>query len=203
VGNIAKILAKTTAAIAAGLTVAALTEAVRECMKSPVLQLLRGVIPFLHPCETLPMYSPGVDLPRFGGSAAQHRLDAIAARPTWGVQRYASPAERDLRVPGERWYRNQPGCTAADKTTAQAKYPGVPLNCDEYPNWAMSDGGKGASITFLPFDVNQLEGVRLGTFYGACPKVSDAAVPVNGRDPFLVVPRPFANAGPTLWTCGS
>ena len=104
---------------------------------------------------------------------------------------------RDARGVARNWYLGQPGCTAGDKVAAEARY-GVPVACDEFPNWSMEAGGRPgvASLKYIPFADNSLEGVRLGQFFASCPEVSGA-----DRLPFLVVPIPALPA--TLFHCGS
>jgi hypothetical protein len=190
--RIAAILARTAAAVAAGITAAALEETIRNCIEGPALKVVRRLFAFLHPCEVLPTYAPGGDVK----TAAEHRVAAIAAVPERVLQRYATPAERAARPFGRAWYLGQPGCTGADRTAAEVRF-GVPVSCDEFPNWAMQDAGPGkASLRYIPSADNAGEGARLGTFFLACSDVTREA----RRVPFLLVPVPAAPA--TVFHCG-
>jgi hypothetical protein len=194
--QIAEALAKTAALVAAGITAEELTKTIAKCIEGPALRVIQAVVktvaPFLHPCEALPIYSPGKDV----GTATDHRVRALGANPTFVLESWASQADRDARPFGRRWYIGQPGCTAADQAAAQAKY-GVPVACDEFPNWSMERAGPGASIEYIPASDNSAEGNRLFAFFSACPRVT-AAVRAD-RSSFLVVPDP---AAATLFTCG-
>jgi Ca2+-binding RTX toxin-like protein len=190
--RIAGILAKTAAAVAAGITAAALEETIRNCIEGPALNVVRQLLPFLHPCEVVPTYAPGGDV----RTASEHRVAAIAAVPTRVLQRYATPAERAARAFGRAWYLGQPGCTVGDRAAAEGRF-GVPVSCDEFPNWAMQDAGPGkASLRYIPSADNAGEGARLGTFFLACSAVTREV----RRVPFLVVPVPVAPA--TVFHCG-
>jgi hypothetical protein len=179
--------------VAVGITAAELEETIRNCIEGPALKVVRRLFAFLHPCEVLPTYAPGGDVK----TAAAHRVAAIAANPTRALERYASPAERAARPFGRAWYIGEPGCTAADRAAADARF-GVPVSCDEFPNWAMEGAGPGASLRYIPSADNAGEGVRLGRFYLACQKVSREVR--AERVPFLVVPVPVAPA--TVFHCG-
>ena len=195
VGRIADALAKTAAAVAAGFTAAQIAEAVRACIQGDALKVIGTQITLLrHPCEQLPMYSPGADV----ALASLHRVAAILASPRRVLEIYASPAERAARPFPRNWYIGQPGCTAADKAAAAARFQ-VLVSCDEFPNWAMDAAGPGASLQYMPANINTLEGVRLGQFYLACPSVSREVK--AQRFPFLVIPVPVRPA--TVWTCGN
>jgi hypothetical protein len=192
VERIAKILARTAALVAAGITAAEIEEVVRECMGGQALKILgTELTPFIHPCQQLPTYSPGIDTPQ----ATLHRVEAIASAPLRLLERYATQAMRDARGVRRTWYLGQPGCTAADKAAAETQFGGL-VACDEFPNWSMEAGGRAgqASLKYIPFADNSLEGTRLNTFFGKCPNVSGPE-----REPFLVVPVP----GPTRFHCGS
>jgi hypothetical protein len=148
------------------------------------------VFPFVHPCEQLPLYSPGGDVK----TAAEHRVAAIGLDASLGLERYATQAMRDARPGGRQWYLGKPGCTSTDKTNAEANF-GVPVACDEFPNWSMERGGPGASLKYIPATDNSLEGVNLGRFYSLCSDVTGA-----NRVPFFVIPLPAAPR--TVFECG-
>ena len=195
--QIARALAQTAALVAAGITAAEITRTIARCIEGPALRIIQeiveAIVPFVHPCEAQPIYSPGDDV----GTATDHRVRAIAANPLRVAESWASPAERAARPFGRQWYLGQPGCTAADRAAAEARH-GVAVSCDEFPNWSMDRAGPGASLEYLPAADNTGEGVRLNVFYGACPEVTAAAR--NNRALFLVVPDPLAPV--TLFTCG-
>jgi Mg-chelatase subunit ChlD len=192
--RIAEILAKTAAVVAAGIGAAALEETIRKCIEGPALRVVQQLLPFVHPCEVIPAYAPGGDFP----TSTEHRVAAIAGNPLRVLQRYASPAERAARPFGRAWYLGQPGCTVADRAAAEARY-GVPVSCDEFPNWSMEDAGPGkASLRYIPAADNGGEGARLGTFFLACSSVTRAVR--AERVPFLVIPVPVAPA--TVFHCG-
>jgi hypothetical protein len=190
----ARALARTAAVIAAGIAVEQLAEAVKNCMAGPALSVVKQLFPFLHPCEELPMYSPGGDSP----VATVHRVKAIAGNPTFVAERYATPAMRDARGVVRNWYIGEPGCTAGDKAAAESKYgPGVA--CDEFPNWSMERGGPPAPPTSLEYMLgtdNSREGTNLNRFYSFCPEVTGASRPT-----FLVVPVPTLPTA--VFDCGS
>jgi Mg-chelatase subunit ChlD len=194
VQRLARLLAATAAATAAGVTAAELVDVVKNCIEGPALSVVRQLLPFVHPCQELPVYAPGGDV----RTATDHRVDAIASNPTRVLERYASQAERTARPFARNWYLGRPGCTAADRTAAEARY-GVPVSCDEFPNWAMENAGPGASLRYIPASDNSGEGTRLNLFFAGCPDVSRDDR--TRRVPFLVVPVPTAPA--TVFHCGT
>lgn len=182
------------ALVVAAVTIDELAEAVRQCFESPIARVIELVVPFVHPCERLPMFSPGGDV----ATAAEHKVDAIAASPDRMVLTYATAAEVQARGVARAWYIGQPGCTAADRANAENQF-GVAVQCDEFPYYSTTRSGPGASLRYIPADDNRGEGNRLLAFYRRCTAVSDA-VP-NRRVPYLVVPVPALPV--TVAHCGT
>ena len=54
-----------------------LADAIAECLGGPALGIVRQLLPFVHPCELLPMYGVGQDT----GEAVGHRVAALAPPP--------------------------------------------------------------------------------------------------------------------------
>lgn len=190
--DLARRIAEALKATAAAVGVAVLADAVAECLAGPALRVVGELLPFVHPCELLPMYAPGQDT----GEAVGHRVAALAADPTRVLERWASPDERLARPFARNWYIGQPGCTEADRAAAVARW-GADVNCDEFPNWAMERAGPGASIRYMPGADNRREGINLNVFFRACPDTTQ--LDRARRIPFLVVPTPLL---PTSFHCG-
>ncbi|HEX8080915.1 MAG TPA: VWA domain-containing protein [Jatrophihabitans sp.] len=191
--RIARVLITLGVVSAAAVTVEQLVEAVRNCFESPVLRVIKLALPFVHPCEWLPMFSPAGDVK----TAAEHKVAAIRDQPLRMALTYSTAAEVRARGVARGWYVGKPGCTAADQAAAQQNY-GVAVACDEFPYYSTTTSGPGASLKYIPSSDNSLEGTRLNVFYRACPRVS-APVPAN-RDHFLVVPIPVLPV--TVAHCG-
>jgi hypothetical protein len=201
--RLAEALRLTAAVAAAGVTAAALADALAECFRGAALEQVGQVLPFRHPCEIQPMYAPGQDV----GDALGHRVDAILGNPTFVRESWASQAERAARPFARNWYIGQPGCTAGDRQAAEARFAPDPVSCDEFPNWAMEKAGPpaksaanplGTSLRYMRARENGAEGNRLNTFFQACPIVTRAVR--AQRAVFLVVPVPIAPV--TVFHCG-
>ena len=185
-------MAEALRAAAAAFGVAVLADAIAECIRGPVLEVVAQLLPFVHPCELLPLYAPGGDV----GEARDHRVAALANDPTRILERWASQAERNARPFNRNWYIGRPGCTAADRAAAEARVGGA-VECDEFPNWAMEKAGPGASLRYIDASDNGREGINLNLFLRACPETTNAAR--AQRVPFLVVATPVPQ---TVWHCG-
>ena len=190
--RIAEALKATAAAVGAAVGTAVIADAVAECLGGPALRVVGELIPFEHPCESLPMYSPGNDT----GEAVGHRVAALLGDPTRVLERWASPGERNARPFARNWYIGQPGCTAADRAAAEARW-GLAVQCDEFPNWSMERAGPGASLRYMPAADNGREGINLNVFLRACPETT--RLDRTQRSFFLVVPVPVL---PTIFHCG-
>ena len=190
--ELARRIAEAVAATAAGVALAALADAVASCLAGPALQVVGELLPFEHPCESLPMYSPGEDT----GEAVGHRVAALLGDPTRVLERWASQDERAARPFARNWYIGQPGCTPADRAAAEGRW-GLDVQCDEFPNWSMERAGPGASLRYMPSADNRNEGIKLNVFLRACPETTQ--LDRTRRIPFLVTPNPL---GPTLFHCG-
>ena len=190
--ELARRMAEALKATAAGVGVVVLADAIAECLGGPALGIVRQLLPFVHPCELLPMYGVGQDT----GEAVGHRVDALVGDPTRVLERWAPQADRLARPFAQGWYIGHPGCTAADKAAAVAKW-GVDVHCDEFPNWAMERAGPGASLRYMPGPDNRREGTNLNVFLRACPDTTHAVE--RQRVPFLVVPTPLL---PSVFHCG-
>jgi hypothetical protein len=171
---------------------------VRECMQGPAWQVV-GFLNGLHPCEVMPIFAPGGDVPE----AADHKADALAEHPEWVELIYQT--ETDLRnrpnplLPG--WYNGTPECDPDARAAANAaRTDGVRVDCDEFPYRSTHLSGPGASLRLISEIDNGLEGEGgyLGRFYQRC------AEPVKvERQPYLVVPMAAAGAPATMWSCGA
>ncbi|HWN21486.1 MAG TPA: NucA/NucB deoxyribonuclease domain-containing protein, partial [Gaiellaceae bacterium] len=190
--RIAEALKATATAVGVAVGTAVIADAVAECLAGPALRIVGELLPFVHPCELLPMYAPGIDT----GEAVGHRFDALVADPSRVRERWASQPERLARPFPRNWYIGQPGCTAADRAAAEARW-GLDVQCDEFPNWSMEKAGPGASLRYMPRADNGREGINLNAFLRACPETTQ--LDRNRRVPFLVVPVPVL---PTIFHCG-
>jgi Ca2+-binding RTX toxin-like protein len=177
-------------------------QAVRSCYDSKVLQVINQIIRTDHPCETLPVFSPGGEATMT--EFTQHNFDAIAEQPGRMLLTYATDAETIARGIPRRWYIGEPGCTDDDKEAAATRF-GVAVSCDEMPYFKTNQAGPGASLRYIPFSHNSAGGARNGAFTTACFPTRGLAAPGPGvgpqaeRVPYLVIPRP--GGGPTVTWC--
>jgi hypothetical protein len=173
-------------AAAAGATAAELAESIRACYRSPVLSVIRQVLPFEHPCDRLPTFTPGVDILQ----ATLHDEQAILAEPHRGVLQYASEAENTARGVPRRWKNNVDPCPQST----------VLMPCDEMPFYSTATAGPGASLKLIPRADNSGEGTWLQRFYnGPCTgklKVPPPALRVH----FIVAPSLTSG---TTYHCGA
>jgi hypothetical protein len=65
-----------------------LADSIRACYRSPVLAVIRQVLPFEHPCDRQPTFSPGRDILE----ATLHDEQAIRAAPHRGVLQQSTVA---------------------------------------------------------------------------------------------------------------
>lgn len=101
--------------------------------------------------------------------STQHIVDAIGAnRPAllhWIGK--CDPEENKANGRGSRnWYQEKPSCTSEDFNNYKKKYPDKEPQCDEYPPYAVAEGGKsgdaalkeligvGVSITGVRVNIN-------------------------------------------------
>lgn len=172
---------------AATASTTALATAVTDCFALPVVAVYKRVSIFQHPCADRPGIITGTDMPE----ATDHNIDAILADPRRTAASYATPAERDARVPGHTWYNSEPECTPSARVAAQQQRPGVRLQCDETPHWSTEQAGPGASLRIVRESDNLAEGNALQQFYRICQKqltrpISNPIITMNmTREPFV------------------
>ncbi|MBA3619203.1 MAG: hypothetical protein H0W56_06340 [Acidothermales bacterium] len=169
------------------------------------LQLVSGV---KNPCTSLPIFSPGADVQE----AAQHKSEAILARPWLMLLNYVPAAVKESQGFRVRWYKGPPvDPRCADRTAEQ--------QCDEYPYFASDQGARvedpwAASLKPVLNAHNELEGTRYAQFLRAPTDTSPSGCGITQDDLFLVVPTVPANNEPawlpqaaasldTTWRCGS
>lgn len=179
--RIGTVIAGSTIGIAAGVTLNALIQSVSACYQQTPIGQITSKLPYSNPCDVAPTFSPGTDV----REAAEHKIDAIAAKPTTAMLTYLPNAEQTLP---RRWYRNTSPCDPAGVAAERAARPGVELACDEYPYYSSTTAGPpGASLRLIDAADNGLKGTKLRSFTLACPTVG-AAAPVD-RQPYLVAPQ--------------
>lgn len=171
------------AAVTAGATVAELTEVAKECYAQTSLRDLGADMSgYRHPCDYQHIYSPGSDV----REAAEHKRDAIRSGRS-PVLKYRSQAEQSSAGLRAGWYTNaDQACNPTARATAQAARPNDTLQCDEYPYYASTTAGPGASLEFILASDNRMDGTRYGIFARGCPPVSAGVE--SSRETFLVVP---------------
>ena len=152
--------------------------ATEQCLKLVTLAYT-GVDPY-GKCSAEPIFMSGQsDVPE----ATNHDLEALSQIPTW--------IELNRKLGGNsspNWKDTDPICVA--KVVGQ--------NCDEYPFLSTTQGGGQVtprpSLKAIDGVQNQLQGTKLGQFYGACG--------VADGDEFLAIPiPPSAPTVPTLAIC--
>ena len=171
-------------------------------------------------CDVLPIYMPSdlaVTKPiALGGvgAAATHRAQAIGAVPAFFLDHHQSDAAKTAAGRANRsdWYYG----TAANPTPCTAGR-GQGMQCDEFPNYSMFEGGKDytvapPSLQLMTSQDNGAEGTLLSSFYAnttnGCniPDLSGKSVGdiVDDSDPssFFVLPLIDVNLTNT-WLCRS
>jgi hypothetical protein len=136
-------------------------------------------------CETLPIFSPGSDIP----AATSNDLQGLAKNPDWVKLNYADDADR---AP-DRWYQNTYPCTRGSYNND----PANPEDCDEFPYFSTLQGGPGAQIAPIPSGDNRKEGSYLGVFYSPTGCNVPTSTYANASRVFLVLPTPTVHT--SLW----
>ncbi|GAA2140012.1 hypothetical protein GCM10009844_09280 [Nocardioides koreensis] len=188
--RIGNVIAGSTVGIAAGVTLNALMESVSACYKQTPIAEVNSGLPYTSPCDVAPTFSPGTDV----REAAEHKIDAIVAKPSTAMLTYRPNAEQTV---ARAWYNAYSPCDPAGRAAAAAARPGVALDCDEYPYYSTTTAGPGASLSLINASDNRREGALLRVFSTTCPTVGAAAP--SSRKPYLVAPQ---LAVPTVWHCG-
>ncbi len=177
--------------------------AAQQCVAIAQRAIAAKAIPALinnqFPCDALPIFLPGSDLP----ATTQHDFDAILgasgvpANPQWSRLNYVSSTDKVSSGTPRKWYASQPACQPQ-----LGEPPGY--QCDEYPFFASAQGGPGASLRRLDGGQNTTAGSRYGNFVVACALTSGGSVASTQTtlgSPFLVIPMAFTGAPPTLRIC--
>lgn len=167
-------------------------QVVEFCDESPTVELL-NYVNGLHPCEALPVFAPGGNIPE----ATNHKVDAIFADPGRGLLLYSPEEDVEDRGVSRDWYNAFAACDD-DARDAFEELRGSRPDCDELPYYSTTTSGPGAAIRLIDRGQNRSEGGSLSRFYGACDNVS--ADFEFERTPYLVIPMP---GGPrTTYHCG-
>jgi hypothetical protein len=150
--------------------------------------ILEASIDGQFPCDALAILLPGSDFP----TTTTHDWQAIVgggasnSNPAWVRLHYESQADKISSGLSRSWFSSEPECEGL---------AGTGKSCDEYPFYASTEGGPGASLEPVPTSDNSGAGSRYGVFVRTCGLSSEL------HTPFLVVPMAFAGAPPTTHFC--